>query len=70
MNNKPDISKDFTINDIHKIREFNAIERSRVGKKEYNKSLNKKVSDFLNIDIDDIKNKSSIVINKNNSKVL
>ena len=59
MNKKPDISKDFTINDIHKIREFNAIERNRIGKKEYNKSLNKKVADFLNIGIDDIKNKTN-----------
>lgn len=53
--NKPNISNDFSINDIHKIREYNTNERKRIGKKEYNDLLNKKVADFLNIDVDSIK---------------
>lgn len=62
--NKPTISNDFSINDIHKIREFNAHERKRLGKKEYNISLNRKVADFLNIDIEEIKSKNSKAIFK------
>lgn len=57
--NKPTISNDFSINDIHKIREFNATERKRLGKKEYNISLNKKIANFLNIDIKEIKSKNN-----------
>ena len=62
--NKPNISKDLSINDIHKIREFNAFERERLGKKEYNIALNKKVADFLNIDINEIKSKNNTMVFK------
>lgn len=59
MMNKPVISKDFTIEDIHKIREFNAARRARLGKHEYNKDLNRKIAEFLNIGPNEILNKSN-----------
>jgi len=52
--NSPDISKDFTIDDIHKIREHNAAERERLGAAEYNRALNKKVAEFLRINPEEI----------------
>jgi len=54
----PAISDDFTIDDIHKIREHNAAERERLGAEEYNRELNRKVAEFLRIDPDEIKTRS------------
>lgn len=59
--NKPIISKNFTIEDIHKIREFHTEERNEIGKTEYNKRLNQKVAEFLGIGTDKIKTKAAAV---------
>ena len=47
MMNKPDISKDFTIEDIHKIREWHYEQRKKVGMEEYNRKLSEKVKIIL-----------------------
>ena len=39
---KPNISKDFTIEDIHKIREYNYETRKYMSAEEYAKDVNKK----------------------------
>ena len=39
--NKPDISKNFTIEDIHKIREYNYGRRKDMSAKEYADDINK-----------------------------
>ena len=40
MMNRPQISAKFTIEDIHKIREWHYEQRIVLGKEEYNKKLN------------------------------
>ena len=44
---KPNISKDFTIEDIHKIREWHYEQRKEIGKEEYNRKLSEKVKIIL-----------------------
>ena len=55
MNIKPTVSKDFTIDDIHKIREWHYEQRKEMGVEEYAKRLSQKVksilSDFSNAKI-------------------
>ena len=51
---KPEISKDFTVDDIHRVREFNARERERLGSETYNRELNRRVAEFLSIEPDEI----------------
>ena len=46
MMNKPLISDKFTIEDIHKIREWHYEQRIILGKEEYNKKLHKTVSEI------------------------
>lgn len=45
--NKPVISDEFTVEDIHKIREWHYEQRKALGKDEYNKKLNKKVAEII-----------------------
>lgn len=47
MMNKPVISDNFTIEDIHKIREWHYAQRKLYGKEEYNKKLNKTVTKII-----------------------
>ena len=43
MKTKPRISKDFTVDDIHKIREWHYEQRKEMGLEEYTKELSQKV---------------------------
>ena len=47
MKTKPDISKDFTIDDIHKIREWHYHQRKEMGAEEYARELSRKVKNIL-----------------------
>jgi len=47
MKTKPNTSKDFTINDIHKIREWHYEQRKEMGIEEYAKKLSVKVKTIL-----------------------
>ena len=47
MSNKPKISDKFTVEDIHKIREWNYEQRLLLGKDEYNKKLNEAVAEIM-----------------------
>ena len=47
MKTKPTVSKDFTIDDIHKIREWHYEQRKEMGMEEYTKKLSKKVKSIL-----------------------
>jgi hypothetical protein len=47
MKTKPNISKDFTIEDIHKIREWHCELRKEMGMDEYAKRLSEKVKTIL-----------------------
>jgi len=47
--NKPKISDKFTVEDIHKIREWNYEQRLLLGKEEYNKKLNETVAEIMKI---------------------
>ena len=47
MKTKPTISKDFTIDDIHKIREWHYYQRKEIGAKEYAQILSQKVSTII-----------------------
>jgi len=47
MKIKPTISKDFTIDDIHKIREWHYQQRKEMGIEEYTKILSQKVKSIL-----------------------
>ena len=47
MKTKPTISEDFTIDDIHKIREWHYEQRKEIGMEEYSKKLSKKVKSIL-----------------------
>ena len=44
---KPKISKDFTIDDIHKIREWHYEQRKEIGMEEYARRLSEKVKTIL-----------------------
>ena len=44
---KPLISDNFTVEDIHKIREWNHEQREQLGKEEYNKRLNETVAEII-----------------------
>ena len=44
---KPKLSPNFTIDDIHKIREWNYEQRKEMGMEEYAKALSKKVKSIL-----------------------
>ena len=47
MNNKPDISKDFTIDDIHKIREWHCEQRKEMEMEEYARRLSEKIKTIV-----------------------
>jgi len=47
MKTKPNISQDFTIDDIHKIREWHYLQRKAMGNEEYAKILSQKVKSIL-----------------------
>jgi len=47
MKTKPNISKDFTVEDIHKIREWHYEQRKEMGIEEYAKRLSEKVKSIL-----------------------
>jgi plasmid stabilization system protein ParE len=47
MKTKPTVSKDFTIDDIHKIREWHYEQRKEMGIEEYTKKLSQKVKSIL-----------------------
>ena len=47
MKAKPTLSKNFTIDDIHKIREWHYEQRKEMGMEEYSKRLSKKVKSIL-----------------------
>ena len=47
MKTKPTVSKDFTIDDIHKIREWHYEQRKEIGMEEYAKKLSSKVKSIL-----------------------
>jgi plasmid stabilization system protein ParE len=47
MKTKPTVSKNFTIDDIHKIREWHYEQRKEIGMEEYSKKLSKKVKSIL-----------------------
>jgi hypothetical protein len=47
MKTKPTVSKDFTIGDIHKIREWHYEQRKEIGIEEYTKKLSQKVKFIL-----------------------
>ena len=47
MKTKPAVSKDFTIDDIHKIREWHYEQRKEMGMEKYSKKLSQKVKSIL-----------------------
>ena len=47
MKTKPAVSKDFTIDDIHKIREWHYHQRKEMGTEEYAQKLSQKVKSIL-----------------------
>ena len=47
MKTKPTVSKDFTVDDIHKIREWHYEQRKEMGMEEYTKKLSQKVKSIL-----------------------
>ena len=47
MKTKPTVSKNFTIDDIHKIREWHYEQRKEIGMEEYAKKLSSKVKSIL-----------------------
>jgi glutamyl-tRNA reductase len=47
MITKPNISNDFTVDDIHKIREWHYEQRKEMGLEEYSKILSQKVKSIL-----------------------
>ena len=47
MKTKPVVSKDFTIDDIHKIREWHYEQRREIGTEKYAKKLSQKVKFIL-----------------------
>ena len=47
MRTKPIVSKDFTIDDIHKIREWHYEQRKKIGAEEYAKKLSQRVKSIL-----------------------
>ena len=47
MKTKPEVSKDFTIDDIHKIREWHYEQRKEMGMDKYAKKLSQKVKSIL-----------------------
>ena len=47
MKTKPTVSKDFTIDDIHKIREWHYEQRKEMGMEKYAKKLSHKVKSIL-----------------------
>ena len=47
MRAKPTVSEDFTIEDIHKIREWHYEQRKEMGMEEYAKKLSEKVRSIL-----------------------
>ena len=47
MKTKPTISNDFTVEDIHKIREWHYEQRKEMGIEEYTKRLSVKVKSIL-----------------------
>jgi len=47
MKTKPNISNNFTVDDIHKIREWHYEQRKEVGVEEYTKRLSEKVKSIL-----------------------
>ena len=47
MKTKPTVSKDFTIDDIHKIREWHYEQRKEMGMENYAKKLSQKVKSIL-----------------------
>jgi hypothetical protein len=47
MKTKPTISNDFTVEDIHKIREWHYEQRKEIGVEEYAKRLSEKVKSIL-----------------------
>jgi len=47
MKTKPTISNDFTVEDIHKIREWHYEQRKEMGIEEYAKRLSSKVKSIL-----------------------
>jgi len=47
MKTKPIVSKDFTIDDIHKIREWHYHQRKEIGTEEYAKKLSQRVKSIL-----------------------
>jgi len=47
MKTKPKISPDFTIDDIHKIREWHYEQRKEIGMEEYAKILSQRVKSIL-----------------------
>ena len=47
MKTKPAVSKDFTIDDIHKIREWHYEQRKEMGMEKYAKTLSLKVKSIL-----------------------
>jgi len=49
MMNKPVISNNFTVEDIHKIREWHYEQRKLHGKEEYNKKLNQTVTEIIKV---------------------
>ena len=47
MKTKPTISKDFTIDDIHKVREWHCHQRKEMGVEEYAQKLSQRVKSIL-----------------------
>jgi len=47
MKTKPTVSKDFTIEDIHKIREWHYEQRKKMGLEEFAKEFSQKVKSIL-----------------------
>ena len=47
MKTKPTVSKDFTIDDIHKIREWHYEQRKEIGMEKYAQKLSQKVKSIL-----------------------
>jgi hypothetical protein len=47
MMNKPEISDNFTVKDIHRIREWNYEQRKILGREEYYKKLNETVTEIV-----------------------
>ena len=46
MIEKPKISKDFTVEDIHKIREYHYLLRKEIGNEAYKKRMDEIIEDF------------------------